>query len=99
MGFPCKGWCGAMVRSNHVRKPISWLFESYWSEKPIVHFTVQDYTLRDDMEREHWSTPRMLDCWNFPMYNHSPIPYMIFSNCEEVRLSHNGKVFDIKRPG
>ena len=98
MGYPSKGWSAAMIRSSHVRKPISWLFESYWSDKPVVHFTVQDYTLQDDMTREHWSTPRMLDCWNFPMYARSPIPYMIFSNCEEVHLFLNGKQLDIKKP-
>lgn len=98
MGYPCKGWCGAMVKSNNERKPISWLFESYWRDAPMVHITVQDYSIRDDMEREHWTTPRMLDTWNFPMYGRSPIPYLIFSNCEEVRLSLNGKEYETARP-
>ena len=39
------------------------------------------------------------DCWNYPMFVKLPMPYMIFSNCEEVRLSLNGKYFDIKKPG
>ena len=98
MGYPSKGWSTGLIRSNHERKPVSWLFESYWSDKPMVHFTVQDYSLQDDMTREHWSTPRMLDCWSFPMYSRSPMPYMIFSNCEEVQLFLNGKQLDIKKP-
>ena len=96
--FPCRGRFGSPISSNHERKPLSYLFESYWSEKPMVHITIQDYTLRDKGDREHWNAPRMLDCWNFPMYIRTPMPYLIFTNCDEVKLSLNDRRFDIKKP-
>jgi beta-galactosidase len=95
MGWPSKGWCGAMTRSNFERKPISWLFESYWSSKPVVHITVLDYTLRDEMVREPWSFPPMIDTWHFPQYRYMPMQYMIFTNCEKVHLSLKNRDFDI----
>ena len=99
MGFPSKGWAGALIQSNLVRKPISYLWESYWSERPMVHISVLDYTRRAEIVREPWSEMPLSDCWNYPMFVKIPMPYMIFSNCQEVRLSVNGKYFDIPRPG
>lgn len=99
MGFPSKGWGGTLIEANLVRKPISYLFESYWSDKPMVHISILDYTKPQEIIREPWTDMPLSDCWNYPMFVKLPMPYMIFSNCEEVRLSLNGKYFDIKKPG
>lgn len=98
MGYPSKGWAGALIKSNLVRKPISYLWESYWSEKPVVHISILDYTKKAEIVREPWSEMPLSDCWNYPMFSKIPMPYMIFSNCQEVRLSINGKYFDIPKP-
>lgn len=98
MGYPSKGWAGALIQSNLVRKPVSYLWESYWSEKPVVHISVLDYTKKAEIVREPWSEMPLSDCWNYPMFAKIPMPYMIFSNCQEVRLSINGKYFDIPKP-
>lgn len=98
MGYPSKGWAGALIQSNLVRKPISYLWESYWSEKPVVHISILDYTKKAEIVREPWSEMPLSDCWNYPMFSKIPMPYMIFSNCQEVRLSINGKYFDIPKP-
>ena len=98
MGFPSKGWGGALIQTNLVRKPISYLWESYWSDKPVVHISILDYTKPQEIVREAWAEMPLSDCWNYPMFVKLPMPYMIFSNCEEVRLSLNGKYFDIAKP-
>lgn len=98
MGYPSKGWAGALIQSNLVRKPISYLWESYWSEKPVIHISILDYTKKAEIVREPWSEMPLSDCWNYPMFSKIPMPYMIFSNCQEVRLSINGKYFDIPKP-
>ena len=98
MGYPSKGWAGALIESNLVRKPISYLWESYWSENPVVHISILDYTKKMEIVREPWSEMPLSDCWNYPMFAKLPMPYMIFSNCQEVRLSINGKYFDIPKP-
>lgn len=98
MGYPSKGWAGALIHENLVRKPISYLWESYWKEEPMVHISILDYTKKAEIVREPWAEMPLSDCWNFPMFTKMPMPYMIFSNCEEVRLSLNGKYFDIEKP-
>jgi beta-galactosidase len=98
MGYPSKGWTGALLRTNQERKPVSWLFQSYWSEKPMVYFAVMDYSLPDEFANEHWDVPRYASHWNFPQLNKSVVPYMIATNCEEVNLELNGKQMYVKKP-
>ena len=98
MGYPSKGWGGSLIKSNLVKKPVAYLWESYWSDQPMVYFCVQDYTLMDDLSREHWSCPRLAPHWNFEQYGRTVIPYMIFSNCEEVRVYINDIRYYVKRP-
>ncbi len=98
MGYPAKGWAGSLFWTNNERKPLSYLYESYWSANPMVYFAVQDYSLQDEGVKEHWDAPRYASHWNFPQFNKTVIPYMIASNCEEVTLELNGKPFFLKRP-
>ncbi|MCD7955923.1 MAG: hypothetical protein LUG93_09295 [Lachnospiraceae bacterium] len=98
MCYPSRGWAGAAIQANLVRKPISWLWESCWSEKPVVHISILDYTQPMEIVREHWSEMPFSDCWNYPMFQYAPMPYVIFTNCQEVRLSQNGKGLDIPKP-
>ncbi|MGI6107171.1 MAG: glycoside hydrolase family 2 TIM barrel-domain containing protein [Lachnospiraceae bacterium] len=98
LGYPSKGWAGALLQNNMDFKPITWLWKSFWSDEPTVHISILDYTKPMEMVREPWSEMPLSDCWNYPMFSMVPLPYMIFTNCEEVRLSLNGKYFDIPRP-
>ncbi|MBB3113750.1 beta-galactosidase [Paenibacillus phyllosphaerae] len=98
MGYPAKGWAGSLFWTNLERKPLSYLYESYWSEKPMVYMAAMDYSLQDEGVKEHWDAPRYASHWNFPQFNKSVIPYMIATNCEEVTLELNGKRFYTKRP-
>ncbi|MDR1537562.1 MAG: glycoside hydrolase family 2 protein [Clostridiales bacterium] len=97
-GYPSKGWCSGLLRRNNERKPISWLFESYWSDGPVVRIAIVDYTLRNDMVREPWSTPPLSFSWDFPTFASMPLPYMIFTNCEEVKLALRDRSYDLKKP-
>lgn len=98
MGYPAKGWAGSLFRTNNERKPLSYLYESYWSENPMVYFAVMDYSLQDEGAKEHWDAPRYASHWSFPQFNKTVIPYMIATNCEEVRLELNGKQIYVGRP-
>ncbi|OAS22109.1 sugar-binding domain-containing protein [Paenibacillus oryzisoli] len=98
MGYPAKGWAGSLFSTNNERKPLSYLYESYWSEKPMVYLAVMDYSLQDEGAKEHWDAPRYASHWNFPQFNKTVIPYMIASNCEEVTLELNGKQFHVLKP-
>ncbi|NQX61087.1 glycoside hydrolase family 2 TIM barrel-domain containing protein [Paenibacillus qinlingensis] len=98
MGYPAKGWAGSLFSTNNERKPLSYLYESYWSEKPMVYLAVMDYSLQDEGAKQHWDTPRYASHWNFPQFNKTVIPYMIASNCDEVTLELNGKQFYVEKP-
>lgn len=98
MGYPSKGWSGALIRTNGERRPGYYIMQSYWSEKPMVHFSVMDYSLEDEAVKEHWDIPALADHWHFPQFHRAVIPYMIASNCETVSLFLNDKQFYVKRP-
>lgn len=98
MGYPAKGWSGALIRTNGERKPGYYMLQSYWAKKPMVHFSVMDYSLEDEGVKEHWDMPIFADHWHFPQFCKTVIPYMITSNCEKVRLFLNDKEFYIPKP-
>lgn len=98
MGYPAKGWSGAMIRTNNEVRPAYYLYQSYWTKEPMVHFSVMDYSLADEGCKEHWDTPIYADHWHFPQFGKTVIPYMIATNCEEVALELNGKRFYLPRP-
>ncbi|MFC0211559.1 glycoside hydrolase family 2 TIM barrel-domain containing protein [Paenibacillus chartarius] len=98
MGYPAKGWAGSLFSTNNERKPLSYLYESYWSEKPMVYLAVMDYSLQDEGVKEHWDTPRYASHWSFPQFNKTVIPYMIATNCEEVTVELNGKQLYVNKP-
>lgn len=98
MGYPAKGWSGAPIRTNNEYRPVAYMLKSIWSEEPVVHFSVMDYSLDDEGVKEHWDSPIYADQWHFPQFRKTLIPYMIASNCDEVHLFLNGKQFFIPRP-
>ncbi|WP_099467200.1 glycoside hydrolase family 2 TIM barrel-domain containing protein [Konateibacter massiliensis] len=98
MGYPAKGWSGAMLRTNNERRPSYYIMQSYWSEKPMVHFAVMDYSLSDEGVKEHWDTPIYAEHWHFPQFHKTVIPYIISSNCDEVRLYLNEKRYYLPKP-
>lgn len=93
MGYPAKGWSGAPLYTNGETRPSYYILQSYWSEEPMVHFSVMDYSLGDEGVKEHWDIPIYVDHWHFPQFHKTVIPYMIASNCEEVALFLNGRRF------
>ena len=90
MGWPSKGWSGALVRTNGVPKAGYWLMKSYWQAQgePFVHFMVADYSLPDENIKEHWDIPPFVGHWDFPQYYRNVIPFMVTTNCDEIRILH-----------
>lgn len=93
MGYPAKGWSGALFATDMEKRPIAWLYQSYWTKEPMVHFAVMDYSLPDTGAKEHWDYPRYESHWEFPQFNKVVLPYMIATNCEQVELHVNEKEF------
>jgi len=98
MGYPAKGWSGAPIHTNNERRPAYYMLQSYWTKKPMVHFSVMDYSLMDEGVKEHWDMPIYVDHWEFPQFRKTLIPYMVATNCEEVAIYLNGKHFYLPKP-
>lgn len=98
MGYPAKGWSGALIRTNGDRRTSYYMMQSYWSKVPMVHFSVMDYSLQDEGVKEHWDIPLYANHWHFPQFRKVVIPYMITTNCDEVKLYLNKKQFYIAKP-
>lgn len=99
MGYPAKGWSGALIRTNRERRASYYIMQSYWSKTPMVHLSVMDYSLMDEGVKEMWDMPIYADHWHFPQFCKAVIPYMIASNCGQVRLFLNGDALEVPRPG
>lgn len=98
MGYPARGWNGALIRTNGERKPGYYVLQSYWSKKPMVHFSVMDYSLDDEGVKDHWDMPMYADHWQFPQFTNTVIPYMIATNCEEVEVYVNDTRIYVPKP-
>lgn len=93
MAYPAKGWSGALFATDMEKRPIAYQFQSWWTDEPMVHFAVMDYSIPDEGAKEHWDYPRYVSHWEFPQFHKTVIPYMIATNCEEVELHVNEKRF------
>jgi len=98
MGWPAKGWAGAFIRTNMQLNPWYYVIKSYWTDEPMVHFSVLDYGQPDECVKEAWDTPPYADHWHFPHVRKRPMAYMIASNCEEVRVHAGGRIYYPPKP-
>ena len=98
MGYPAKGWNGALIRTNGEPKAGYYIMQSYWTARPMVHFEVMDYSLSDEGVKDHWDIPMYAGHWHFPQFTNTVVPYMIASNCDKVELYINDSRIYIPEP-
>ena len=89
MGWPAKGWSGALFAADMEKRPAAWQYRSYWTREPMVHFAVLDGSLPDEGVKEHWDSPFYVTHWEFPWLQRAVIPFRIATNCEQVRIILN----------
>ena len=98
IGYPFRGRGCSPLRTNHSRRPMYYAFQSWWKDEPMVRFSVVDYTVPDEGTKWHWNIPPFAEHWDFPQFKMQPVPYMIASNCEEVKLYLNGNPYLLPKP-
>lgn len=98
MGWPAKGWAGALFTSDGEPKTGAYLLRSLWQEEPFVHFAVLDGSLRDAGVKEHWDMPPYVTHWDFPQITKAVVPFLIATNCDKVTVALNGNVLFSRRP-
>jgi len=97
MGYPAKGWSGALFASDMEKRAMAWLYQSYWTKEPVIRFAVMDYSVLDEGVKEHWDSPHYVEHWEFPQFTKAVIPYMIATNCEQAEVWINDKMY-LPRP-
>lgn len=95
-GWPSRGWPGALIRTDESRMPISWLLQSYWTDKPFVKFAVMDNALRTVKYNPMWGSPKMTTHWNYEPQ--AVQEYAVFTNCDEIEVKVNNTVYPRRKP-
>lgn len=98
--WPYKGWNAGLIDTCGFRKPISYLQESFWSDKPMVHIAVFDDTVNQSIPSRwmaHWTWPKMTSSWTLPHCENQLVRLVTFTNCETVELIVNGESLGEKR--
>ena len=93
--WPAKGWTGTLMDTLGNRNPVSYLWESMWSDQPVVHITFLDGKKRGDLEHSHWSAPKTSSHWNFSEYGEAVMPFQIYTNCESVSVWLQGQCYQV----
>ncbi|GGG26956.1 glycoside hydrolase family 2 TIM barrel-domain containing protein [Paenibacillus abyssi] len=97
--FPYKGWNAGLIDTCGFRKPISYLHESLWSDRPMVRIAVLDDSLpvRNPARwTAHWHAPKMISGWTYPGHENQLLQLATFTNCESVELVLNGESLGVK---
>ncbi|MGA9637047.1 glycoside hydrolase family 2 TIM barrel-domain containing protein [Flavobacterium sp.] len=71
------------------RKESSFLYEAFWSEKPMVHIAVYEGDADDFSTSGRWGWPPMNESWN--LIKEKQVDVVTYTNCESVDLYLNGK--------
>lgn len=96
--WPYRGWNGSLIDTCAFRKPVSYLHESFWSDKPMVHIAVMSDALKTQKATvQHWGWPKMVSHWTLPELKDQKVKITTFSNCDEVELLINGKSLGRKK--
>jgi beta-galactosidase len=96
-GWPCHAWNGTPIDACGFRRPISYLHESFWSEKPVVHIAVIDDRLDVPAPtKAHWGWPKMVSHWTLPALSGKKTTVGVFTNCEQVELFVNDRSHGVK---
>lgn len=77
------------------RKPSSYLYESFWSDEPMVYLAVYTSDPDDFSDSGRWGWPPMNETWNLP--EGSDVNLACYSNCDFVELFLNGRKLGTQR--
>ena len=98
--WPAKGWDRAFYDSGEQLTPIGSIYQSFYSQKPMVHLWVFDQkeeTLNNwnkMYDNKRWSWYPMHKNWNIE--NVQNVKLATYTNCEEIELFLNGKLIGHK---
>lgn len=93
--FPKIGSNSGLLNSAGFRKAESYLYQAFWSEKPMVRIAVYEDDADDFSKSGRWGWPAITESWNFNKNEKKDI--VTYSNCESVNLYLNGNLIGNKK--
>jgi beta-galactosidase len=98
VGWPAKGWAGAMLDICGFPKPNAYYRKSIWSAEPVVYLGIYDNG-RPDYARGRWSFPHTASHLNLDHLKRRTVKAAVYTNCDYVELRINGVKWGTRRPG
>ncbi|UMB61720.1 glycoside hydrolase family 2 protein [Lutibacter sp. A80] len=93
--YPKLGSDSGLLDLAGFRKEVSYLYEAFWSEKPIVRIAVYEGDADDFSTSGRWGVPPMNATWNFE--KGKAYDLVTYTNCDSVDLYLNGKKLGNKK--
>jgi beta-galactosidase len=90
-------YCGDLDICGN-RRPQSYFRQTLWDEQPVVAIFVTPPTPSFPLNPKKatwsvWDWPDVISCWNFEGCETKLLEIVVYTQCEEVELSLNGKSF------
>ncbi len=93
--FPKLGSNSGLLNIAGFKKVESYLYQAFWSEKPMVRIAVYEGDADDFSTSGRWGWPPINEIWNFE--NGEKKDLVTYTNCESVNLYLNDKLIGNKR--
>ena len=92
--YPARGSTSGLLDFCGFRKPLSYLREALWSDRPMVYAAAYEASpataQRTDFET-NGRRGRLVEDWNWSQDTRRTIPVEVYTNCERADLLLNGK--------
>lgn len=88
--YPSRGFVSGLMDLGGYKKPKGWYRQSLWSDKPMVYAG----TIQTDKINNKTSFYDREAIWNYK--DGEMVTVAVFTNCQEVRLSINGRTLEDK---
>ena len=86
--YPARGSTSGLLDFCGFRKPLSYLREALWSDRPMVYLAAH--------EGGAARPGRLVEHWNWAQDARQAIPVEVYTNCERADLLLNGKSLGVK---
>ncbi len=93
--FPKLGSNSGLLDLAGFKKIESYLYQAFWSEKPMVRIAVYEGDADDFSTSGRWGWPPISETWNFKKGEKKDL--VTYTNCESVNLYLNNKLIGNKK--
>jgi hypothetical protein len=92
--YPARGSTSGLLDFCGFRKPLSYLREALWSDRPMVYAAAYEARPANGPRTDFETKPRpgrLVEHWNWSQDARKTIPVEVYTNCERADLLLNGK--------